>query len=285
MILSFYCVKWSVEKLELRKSLSDWSLFILISLPNFCIWTSIYSKEFFGLVFSAILGVLFINFLKGNYKLQWRDLFAAYLCLLFKPQYFPFILQGLLYIYLSRKFFKSANARGLFAVFMVGCNLLMIYSVHDLIDELALQMHAHFDFAGTSSRPNIFLKNGDFFRYAPVGMFTAFFGPTLSEMVRNPLHLIAGIESVAIIGLFTWLVFRSIYRLMTQGKFSPIPLFSIWITIAGLLFIHYPFGIFNPGSAIRYRTNFLFFIIILLSYLYSYYKPQLQTKYENPVLR
>lgn len=284
-ILSFYCVKWTAEKLELRKILGANLLFLLISIPNFCIWTSILSKEFFGLVFSSILGVLFVNFFKGDYRLHWRDLLGAYLCLLFKPQYFPFILQGLVYIYLSRKYFRSANAKGIFAIFVVLCNALMIFAMQDLIDELAFGMYIHFDVAGTSTRQNIFLKSGDFFRNAPAGMFTAFFGPTLREMLRNPLHLIAGLESIAIIGIFCWLTFRAVWRLFRYGKLSPIPLFSIWITITGLLFIHYPFGIFNPGSAIRYRTNFLFFVIILLSYLYSYYKPKKVAHYENLVLR
>lgn len=61
MFISFYCVKWTVDKLNFRQYVNHYLLFTLISLPNFCIWKSILSKETIGLVFNSIFGVLFIN--------------------------------------------------------------------------------------------------------------------------------------------------------------------------------------------------------------------------------
>ena len=283
-IASFLCVKWVVQELRLREHINSALLFILISLPNFCIWTSVLSKEFFGLVFSSILGILFVNFINGNYRLHIRDYVAVYLCLLFKPQYFPFIFQGLLYIYLSRRLIKKANSRVILALLIIAANILFVYYISDIVNELSYQMYAHFDFAGTSTRSNIFTKEGDFFRYAPYGMFQSFMGPTFGEMIRNPLQLVAGIESLVIIVLFIWLTYRCIFRVLLFGRISPIPIFSVLITTIGILFVHYPFGIFNAGSAIRYRTNFLFLFIILFSYLYIYYKPVYSDE-EGAVLR
>lgn len=271
-LLSFYCIYWTITKTELYRHIDKTILLILISLPNFCIWTSILSKESVGLVFSAIFGVLFFNFLNGKFKIRLRDYLATYLCLVFKPQYFPFIFGGLFFIYLCSKL-RSPESRGALAIFISIIVIAIIWIAQPVIDLLALQMYAHFDFAGASTRPNLFLNEGDFFYYAPYGMIQSFVGPTFSEMISSPLNFIAGLEGWSIVLIFFWLASRGILRVLKFGKLSPVPLYSISFTILGILFVHYPFGIFNAGSAIRYRTNFLFLFIILFSYLYVYYKP------------
>ncbi len=270
MLLSFCIVKWVIEKLNIRERIGDSLTFILISLPNFCIWTSVLSKETVGLAFSAIFGVLFFNFFNGNFKLGWRDLIATYLCLLFKPQYFPFIFAGLTYIYLCHKIHNVKQQFSL-AIFIIFITIYILVILQPIVDELALQMYAHFNFAGASTRDNIFTAPGDFYRFAPWGMLQAFVGPNLNEIMHSPLNLLAAIESWFIVFVFLWLSKKAIIRLIYCGRLSPVPFFSIFITTIGILFIHYPFGIFNPGSAIRYRTNFLFLFIILFVYLYCYY--------------
>lgn len=50
---------------------------------------------------------------------------------------------------------------------------------------------------------------------------------------------------------------------------------SYSILFLGILLVHYPFGVFNAGSATRYRTNYLFLFIILLMYLFSYYRKKM----------
>lgn len=271
-IISFYCVYWSITILKISRYINKYLLFVLISLPNFCIWTSVFSKETFGLIFSSILGVLYINFLKGDFKIRFRDLFALYLCIVFKAQYLPFILIGLAYIYLCKKFIKSPYQQMIFGVLIMSIAIVVLYVIRDIVDALALQMYAHFDFPGSSTRENIFTQPGDFYRVAPIGIFIAFVGPTFNEMFASPLALIAGIEGIAIIGIFLMLTSRFLIRIFSKLRVNPIPFFSIMFTTIGILFIHYPFGIFNMGSAIRYRTNFIYFFILLFIYLYISFK-------------
>ena len=50
------------------------------------------------------------------------------------------------------------------------------------------------------------------------------------------------------------------------------PLFGFFLTIGGLfwiLFANYPFGIMNPGSAIRYRTGYILFVVLIFTLLLS----------------
>lgn len=271
--VSFLTIKWVVDKYHFRHYINNKLLLLILCLPNFCVWTSVCSKETVGLVFSAILGSLLLDYLDGKYTIKKIHVFAVYLCLVFKPQYFPFIAQGLLLIYVMNRFCRTIGGRICFGCFIVFCNLMVLYLLKDVVNEYADVMYAHFDLSGAqSTRDNLWLKDNDFFYEAPRGMFFAFFGPTLTEMLHSPTHLMAGIESFIILILFIVLGSRFLYRLFYNYKLNVTIIFSYFIIITGIALLHYPFGIFNPGSAIRYRTNFLFLFILLFLYLDKYYK-------------
>lgn len=271
-LISFFIIKWSIDKYQFRYFINNKLLLLILSLPNFCVWTSVCSKETIGLIFSAILGELLIEFLGGNYSIKKRHWFAIYLCLIFKPQYFPFILQGLCMALIMNKYLKSLQARLAFGIFVIFCNLLVLYLISDIINKYADIMYLHFDDPNANStRDNIWLEENDFFYKAPVGMFVAFFGPTFNEMLHSPVHLIAGIESSFLIALLLLLASKLIYRLFTKYKLNIIIFFTYFIVITGIALLHYPFGVFNPGSAIRYRTNFLYLFILLFLYIAKQY--------------
>jgi len=271
MFISFFIIKWAIEKLALRKHVNNTLLMIVISLPNFVIWTTIWSKELFGLIYTAIIAVLVVNFLNRNYKIGIIDIFGFYLCLLFNPQYLPFILQGLIFIYIAHNLFNhKPTGQIMLGVVFLFINVLFLYLIRDIVNMYAMGMHAHFELGQAgATRDNIFLEDYDFFRYLPWGMFVGFFGPTISEMRENPLHLIAGVESLLKIILFIYLSKYVIIDCFLKWKSLTIIPISYFFIFMGILFIHYPFSIFNPGSAIRYRSRFIFLFIILLLYLYT----------------
>jgi hypothetical protein len=151
-----------------------------------------------------------------------------------------------------------------------------LYLAYDEINTLSFMMYNHFGGAN-SSRTNIFINEGDFFRYAPLGMLVSFVGPTLSEMASSPANLIAGVEGVLILVFLIYLILRQLLRFLRYGQFNPTIIFPIMITVFGILFVHYPFGIFNPGSATRYRENFLFLFFILFLYMYIHEIQQKRT--------
>lgn len=280
MVLSFFAIKIVIEKLSLRKYINNTLILILLSFPNFCIWTSVCSKETFGLIFSAIISITIINFINGNCKIKIIDIIGLYLCLMFKAQYLPFIFQGLIFIFISNKFLKHKPGLQL----ILGCiilfiDILFVYLIRDLINYIANTFYIHFE-EGRSTRENYFMKENDFFRYLPWGMYIAFFGPTIDEMISKPLQAIAGIESFFLILILLYLAKNIWINLFL--KFSILTKYTIsyFLIFIGICFIHYPFGIFNPGSAIRYRTNFIFIFIILLLYLYSNKNKQYPIKNE-----
>ncbi len=284
MLVSFFTIRWAVEKLKFREYINPYLLFLLLSLPNFCIWTSVVSKETVGLVFSSILGVLIVEFFEGRYKLHFRDWMAFYLCAVFKPQYLPFIIQGLLFIMVAQKYCKTASKQLLLGLFMIAVNFGVLFAVRATVNELATSFPAHFLSTDALSNRNqdIWNDKDAVFTNAPAGMFISFVGPTFREMLAKPMHFIAGLEGYLIVFLFLKLALQFIVRNFMQGKFSPLYFFSYFIIITGIAFVHYPFGIFNPGSAIRYRTNFIMLFIILLLYLYQYYASYLRGNIIKP---
>jgi hypothetical protein len=137
------------------------------------------------------------------------------------------------------------------------------------INELSFIMPAHFSLEAGSTRENtIWVNDFDVFWNAPYGMFIGFFGPTISEVLSKPTHLIAFLESAIIVGLFIYGIVKLILVSVNTGRVNVFYL-GVFITATlWILFVHYPFGALNPGSAIRYRENFYGFLVILFYFSY-----------------
>jgi hypothetical protein len=272
MLLAFYGVYYAVDRLNLY-SYSTYIL-ILFSLPNFGVWTSILGKEAVGCFFCAVLAVLIIKNLNGRYKLKFIDYAALYVCAVFKPQYLLFILQALTFISVTKRFKDKRFFPLALGLIVVGLNIGVIYYYRDLIDSLAKGMAIHF----SSNNPNLahstrseepWLVPYGFFHEAPYGIFIAFFGPTVSEMLAKPAQLIAGLESAVMLICFALLLLPRLQYNFTRLRFNPVLFISYFLIFAGILFIHYPFGFLNPGSAIRYRSNFYGLFVLLLLFLFA----------------
>jgi hypothetical protein len=275
MMLSFYGIYYAVDRLNLYR----YSVYIILlfSLPNFGVWTSIHGKEAVGCFFCAVIAVILIKKLQGKYRLRWIDYFALFLCAIFKPQYLLFILQAIVYLNIVNKFKDKKYFPLLFGLFIITLNVLAIYLVRDLIDELARGMAAHFRSndpgLAQSTRSELpWMIPYGFFRSAPYGMFIAFFGPTLSEMIRKPAHFISGLESITLVTSMLFLYSQVLKYNFSKLRFNPKLFITYIIVFIGILFIHYPFGFLNPGSAIRYRANFYPLFVLLLLYQFTRYK-------------
>ena len=92
-------------------------------------------------------------------------------------------------------------------------------------------------------------------------MFQGFFGPTYAEASIGILQLAAFIESSIIIAFLLYMFIRAFWRL---------PVYNFLMGVGGLfwiLFATYPLSIMNPGSAVRYRTGYFVFVILIFVYL------------------
>ncbi|MEJ7559224.1 MAG: hypothetical protein WKF66_13020 [Pedobacter sp.] len=285
MLLSFYGVYYAVDRLNLYR----YSTYILIlfSLPNFGVWTSVLGKDAVGCFFMCIISVVLVKKLHGKYTLQFIDYLALYLCLIFKPQYLLFVLQAIVYLTLTHPFKDKKNFPFWLGIFIIAANVIVIYLARDLIDELARGMAIHFKSSdptlARSTRSELpWVEHYGFFKSALYGMFISFFGPTFSEMIHKPAHMLSGLESLAIIVCFLILLTPRLKYILKSLSFNPRVFMTYLIVFIGILFLHYPFGFLNPGSAIRYRSNFYALFVILLLYLLAKMREKNTPKLPRP---
>jgi hypothetical protein len=272
MLLSFYGIYYAVDRLNLYRYAPY--LLVLFSLPNFCIWTSILGKEAVGCFYISIIAVVLVKKLRGPYAIKLIEYFALYLCAMFKPQYLLFILQAIVFLTLTQKFKDKKYVPLIMGSVIIALNIFIIYLFRLEIDMLAKGFAVHFKSTevglGQSTRSELpWLEPFGFFKHAPYGMMIAFFGPTFSEMISKPTHLLSGIESLIMLICFLSLVTPRIGYILIKLRFNSRVVVTYFIIFVGILFIHYPFGFLNPGSAIRYRANFYPLFIFLLIDLFA----------------
>ncbi|MDD2791240.1 MAG: hypothetical protein PHU40_11335 [Sulfurimonas sp.] len=272
LILSFYGVYYSVSRLKLTKKQLFLVLFLL-SFPSFSIWTSIVSKEAMGVFFmGVILGYLIDLMDDKNRKIKFIEYLAIYLLLIFKPQYFIAIFSLWSFIKISFLLNLQANGKSILFLFHVVVVVVAFYYFREMINDLSFIMPAHFSLSSGSTRENtIWVNDYDVFYNAPYGMFIGFFGPTLSEVLQKPIQGIAFIESIIILSFFSFFLIRIVLKVINTSKINVFLIAMLLMSLFWLLFVHYPFGVLNPGSAIRYRENFYGFLVVFLFYLYTRY--------------
>lgn len=241
----------------------------LLLFPSFTLWSSVASKE---AIFICAMGIIcgYISGLyKGQNQIRWYHLVAFYLLLLYKAHYSIAIAVVIVATKLAFKFISQD--RIWFATIVPLLSLIPLYIFREKIVELSFQIEVHFA-AGESTRENFWIDQYDVFNKAFEGMIVSFVGPKLSEVLAEGslLFLITFLESIVIL---IYLLYFFLKR-----KLSKIPLERYAIGISGLLwlmFVAYPTGVLNPGSAIRYRTNYFLFIVLIFVVILrnsSYYR-------------
>ncbi|WP_240222227.1 hypothetical protein [Rheinheimera hassiensis] len=267
--LSVYGVYLPLSKMNLTKNQLI-TVLIFLSFPSFGVWTSIVSKESVTVFFMGVILAAFIDhFEKRKVTKKLLLLVSIYLCLLFKPQYFIGISSLFVYLFLIGFFNLKAFGKVFVFLLFVFCSLMLLYILRDYIDMLSLIMPEHFESDGGSTRENtIWVNKYDVFFNAPYGILVAFFGPTLGEALSKPQFFLTFMESLVICLAFLYLSLKAMLLSVRRQSFN-VHLFSIFFIVTiWLLFVHYPFGVLNPGSAVRYREGFYAFIVCLFYYTY-----------------
>jgi len=285
VFLSSFGIYYAVKRLQLeRRELT--ALLFLLSFPSFGIWTSVASKEAVTTFFLGVILGLIIDILKG---VKNRDYLlvslAFYLCAVFKPQYLIAIFALASYVYIS----KRLSLKGLGKFFLFGLalflSLLVLYVVRDEANELSFAIVPHFDPDAASTRENnIWIYDFDVFWNAPYGMLIGFVGPTLSEALARPAQMIVFLESVLILCVFSYASFKLILMALRFDRLNVFMFGLFFIPAFWILFVHYPFGALNPGSAIRYRSGFYAFLVILFYFAYIEAKRSLRINRRSNLL-
>lgn len=244
-------------------------LLALLSAPSFGIWTSIASKEAVCVFWLGILlGSLFDLIYKR--RINWILLFLAlYLGFIFKPHYLACVVVVFVFIYLKNRLKLKRDGIFLLLIGIVSSLFYLLFLFSYEINELSFLMPANFSLDAGSTRENdIWVNDFDVFFNAPYGMYISLQGPTISEALNKPTHFLALIESWIVFGFLLAGLFKIGYLSARYSRFNLYFISIFCLAFLSMSFVHYPFGVLNPGSAIRYRSGFFAFWAVLFYWLY-----------------
>jgi hypothetical protein len=264
-----------------------WVLLLFLLLPSSLVWSSIVGKE---AVFYGATGVVIVIWSKyAVRKMASYDflflIVALLVCALQRPHYALAYVWLFFSAYTLARFEKSA-----FKILLVAFLLFAIFFYFIGWESLALRGFGGIDPFARSSRfdllgINPFTGEGYLKFKAMIlnGMIWGVIGPFPSELLSRPEFTPFFIE-----GLFIFLIpvlatiLVILIKIENKRYFYKIFFISLAPAILILLFMHAPFGILNPGSAIRWRVNFeqVFYLApMLLIFRFMDVKTQ-----ENPSL-
>jgi hypothetical protein len=276
--ISLGLVLWFVIKPDYKYT-NKFLLFSCLILPHFLIWTGIVGKEAIAIAGFLLIIRASIDLIVWN---QFRFILLAiglFLALIERPHY------SIAYIYLliaSFIFVKSKNIfilnpslkknLLLFSACCISLVILLIYLEPFYSHSMSVFMikikeyFIVFPSAKTTRNSVHWSHSKDFFSNMTWGIPMSIIGPTLFEALKRTILLpvfIEGCIAFSLIMINCYLLFKFC------KKYSNYTLIIIWAFLPALiigLLINYPFGVWNAGSAIRYKQSLapLFYLYPIL---------------------
>jgi hypothetical protein len=229
----------------------------IMMFPSLTVWTSIASKE---ALLTCMLGIMcahIIKMYKNTDKIKWYHFACVFFLYAFKPHYLPSLFFILSITYTAKYFRQKATISILALLF----SFFLLFLFRKDISELANWI----DFAltsmgGNSVRPRLLVEEYDVFVKAPYGMLLSFFGPMPSE-VSKIIHVFTFVESSVIVGVFLVII---VYRLPSLPFYNAVLSFG---AVFWIIFLNYPLGATNAGTAIRYRSGYILLVILSIVFI------------------
>ena len=253
--------------------------------PHFLIWSGSSSKEQLVIIF----GMFVIGFAAKRLflvqKLTFTSCFLVCFSLAFiyhiRPNYFliysTIFLTFLFASYLNKvKIYRLSV--GIWAFIFSLITMLAIFFMSaftsffskDLLNFMK-QVESHFlDLPGRTNRYDIEWNTiSDFFYNSLWGIPQGFIGPTLAESISKPIQFPVFLEGIVYLFVLCYL-FTKLLKIAYAFKRLRIYILPYFFVVFLIVFVSYPYGIFNPGSALRYKQALhpvlFFYPLLILAY-------------------
>ncbi|WP_113660533.1 hypothetical protein [Pedobacter nanyangensis] len=275
-ILSFYGIYYAVSKLEIPKN-DLVALLVVLSFPDFAMWTSVVGKEAFTVFTTGIILGNVINLLKGE-KItnHFLLLICIVLSMLIRPHYSIGLITFLLFLFICRHFYlKRLSMFALnISVFVILTSIVFLFVVPFVnaggFVDLAQAYFLGYEDAGAMRNQNFWQNNHDYFTKMPQGAFIALMGPTFFDSLIRPVYFPFFLQSLFFLIFIGYYLSKSFYIQFKHNSYSQYFFFAVFYVLILNMIMHYPFGLFNSGSAIRYRAAFYHIMAIIPVAMYAY---------------
>ena len=249
-------------------------ILLFLLLPSSLVWTSIVGKDalFFG-------GFGWILFIWSKFTIDPLDIFDIFslilgfsICLLMRPHY-AFVL---IWLFFSTALLKVFSERA-FPAILIAFILFGLGIYFFAWEQLLARGYGGIDSLARASRFEFFriIPHGEigferFRELVPLGIITGIIGPLPSELIARPVFIPFFLEGLLILispFALMWVLSGNLFA--NKTTFIRIFWWSLVPSIFLAMVIHAPFGLLNPGSAIRWRTDFeqIFYLAPFLLFL------------------
>jgi hypothetical protein len=236
-------------------------MLLLVMTPSFSVWSSIAAKEPIVVFLVAVVARYVVDVYNNRDRVRIWHLLVLALLYMFKPHFLP----AVFFVAVTSKLARYVREPATFAMLVGLFSLSILYALRDTVDSFS-RLVSHWIFAepGLSQRTiPLIAEQYDIFTKAPQGMFRAFVGPTLSEAGNGVLHMASLLESVFILSVLAVFVTWNLMRIPVYG--AVVAVFTVFWT----MLVNYPVGLANPGTAIRYRTDYILLLFLAVAVLTS----------------
>ncbi len=247
-----------------------WPLLLILLNPNFGVWASVTGRES---LFVGLLG-FFMGAVLGHYRrgrgvgaMLMAALSVAGMVYLRAPFGLGVALFFVVYLLFAwgPRLRLSVGVRALFFMLFAALTLYLAWPQVDAFigDEVLPQARSYFTVTSATTRTWVDLRStGDLL--ANVGWMAplALVGPTPMEVLARPVMLPFFAAGLVVLGLLLRAVYTAFFMLREPPR--AVVLLG-WLPATAMMLVAYtPFGIYNPGSGIRYASCFLLFLIFPL---------------------
>ena len=266
-------------------------IIIIFFTPSLSLWTSVPSKELITVTFLIYICSCYTRIIydkKINYiTFTLTLIIVAYI----RPNYFIIygffliiiILKKVVLDRITNKFNLFINFKFYFILFIISSFIIILlyllfsFYLNDYIEHVmykAYYMFMSFEHMSSSMR-NQKLEWSEvesFYSSILLGSFISFSGPTVNDVFHRPIYTIHFIESLIINFGIIYLILKLLKLNKSIQNFPFLFFFGIITCYIIGLIIHYPLGLFNIGSSLRYKQNLIPFFVILPYMMINYKK-------------
>tara|TARA_Y100000766_G_scaffold1588_1_gene1251 strand:- start:108 stop:1268 length:1161 start_codon:yes stop_codon:yes gene_type:complete len=253
--------------------------------PHFLIWSGTASKE--QLV--ILSGMVIINFAaKRSFAAKNLSislifvLLAMLVILLIRPNYFVIYFVIFTTALISPWLHRIVSRRLSVGVWVLIFCLLTIgvatylaltsaFFSEDVIDFMDRVQNSFYAYSSAgSNRYDIQWEDlYDFLYNSLWGIPQGFIGPTLIEGISKPVQFPAFLEGILYLSILSYLFFK-LLQLSIKSRILRLHIVPYIYVCFAIVFVSYPYLMFNPGSALRYKQSMhpilIFYPLLILAY-------------------